>query len=263
MKCVLLVFAFCLTHNLLAQDFVYPLSVGDKWQLFQILPGFGTSLMQIEVTGDSVLPNGHTYARLDDYPTYRRQQGNQVLMFSPADGRDYIMYDFSRSIGDTVGTFAAGNFIFDVVLRDSGSIMAFGQRRRSFTFYHVARNAIDVNTFHTIVDGIGLFHFDGFIGPYTLNGAVISGRTYGTIVNVFQTDSPLPETFNLHQNFPNPFNPSTTIRYELTKASTVSMKIFNVLGQVVETLVDVHKEAGYYQGFRFIAIRSLFLSNQI
>ena len=53
--------------------------------------------------------------------------------------------------------------------------------------------------------------------------------------------------FCLRQNYPNPFNPSTTICYELPRAATVSLKIFNMLGQLVETLVDQHKVAGSYQ----------------
>jgi hypothetical protein len=57
----------------------------------------------------------------------------------------------------------------------------------------------------------------------------------------------VPPVFTLHQNFPNPFNPETTIKYDLAEASHVKLRIYNVVGQVVRTLVAEHQPAGQYQ----------------
>ncbi len=56
-----------------------------------------------------------------------------------------------------------------------------------------------------------------------------------------------PEKFELFQNFPNPFNPRTTISYQLSADSRVSLKVYEILGREVATLVDANQLAGYHQ----------------
>jgi hypothetical protein len=55
----------------------------------------------------------------------------------------------------------------------------------------------------------------------------------------------IPEEYQLLQNYPNPFNPSTSIQYALKQASKVSLKIYNLLGQEIRTLVNTNQEAGF------------------
>jgi hypothetical protein len=56
----------------------------------------------------------------------------------------------------------------------------------------------------------------------------------------------LPAEFALQQNYPNPFNPSTTITFQLAKAGFVSLKVYDLLGQEVTTLVNENKAPGTY-----------------
>jgi len=65
--------------------------------------------------------------------------------------------------------------------------------------------------------------------------------------NVEVTIENAPNIFTLEQNFPNPLNPSTTIRYGLPFSSRVSLRIFDILGQQVEVLVNTEQEPGWHE----------------
>ena len=57
----------------------------------------------------------------------------------------------------------------------------------------------------------------------------------------------MPRNFALSQNYPNPFNPTTMINYSVAKESNVTIKIYDVMGREVETLVNENKEPGNYE----------------
>ena len=61
-----------------------------------------------------------------------------------------------------------------------------------------------------------------------------------------ETESSLPNNFELAQNFPNPFNPSTVIRYSIPYSSNVTIKVYDLLGREIAKLLDEYKNTGSY-----------------
>jgi len=112
----------------------------------------------------------------------------------------------------------------------------------------------------------GEYQYVGYIGTYnttildsayftfTKSGADFSGGTinewsnYGEpfIVSDDLTTVPVPEKFVMEPAYPNPFNPTTTLRFALPEAARVKLEVFDITGRAVATLVDGLRDAGYH-----------------
>ena len=68
-----------------------------------------------------------------------------------------------------------------------------------------------------------------------------------TLTDVEKEDETIPTVFKLEQNYPNPFNPSTIIKFAVPERSNVVLKIYDLLGGEVITLVNEEMEAGWYR----------------
>ncbi len=69
---------------------------------------------------------------------------------------------------------------------------------------------------------------------------------FGSVLNLDITPAEIPKAYRLDQNYPNPFNPSTTIKYDMKAKGLVTVRIYDVAGRLVRTLVNETKEAGAY-----------------
>lgn len=83
----------------------------------------------------------------------------------------------------------------------------------------------------TNADGQGFWHA---VAPSIISGVEIS-KTPG-----------MPSDYELFQNFPNPFNPTTTIKFSVPSRSHVALKVFSMTGSLVKTLIDENYAAGEY-----------------
>jgi hypothetical protein len=77
-------------------------------------------------------------------------------------------------------------------------------------------------------------------------GGPLSRILTNQLIGISNIETGTPGSFVLYQNYPNPFNPVTKIIFDLPKGEFVTLKVFDVLGKEVETLVNEYKPAGRY-----------------
>jgi ligand-binding sensor domain-containing protein len=106
----------------------------------------------------------------------------------------------------------------------------------------ISWTAVNTGLTNPVVRSLAVNGADLFAG--TRDGGVWR-RPLSEMVTAVEDDfSQVPVGFTLEQNYPNPFNPSTTIRYQLSKTIQVVLKVYNIFGQEVRTLVNERQPAG-------------------
>ncbi len=246
----LITFAFLLLISQIGigqlKTFTFPFQTGDLWQYYVYLGDPALSFYtSIQIDHDTLMPNNKVYKVFSSGLTpffYFRQDSTRIFQYSTQDSTEFLRYDFSRNAGDTISIVHSGGLVYPIVLTVDQNVPVFNQQRRIITF-HSSNGLIS----DQVVDSIGIFDFVNNIeSDYRLTGAIVGGKSYGTILDVKKGVVSMPNSFSLYQNYPNPFNPTTTISFALPSQSVVSLKVFDMLGREVSTIVSGELQAGTY-----------------
>lgn len=114
----------------------------------------------------------------------------------------------------------------------------------SVVFTSVADTILDINQSFE-------FYFAVAVGanPSILDSVITAAeqRYSGLITSVAENDEPKPTGFSLSQNYPNPFNPTTSIEYQVSRHEMATLKVYDILGSEIKTLVNKVHSPGTYK----------------
>ena len=278
-----LIFLSCCCFNLYGQidtNDVYPLAKGNRWEYKENFTKYGYI---DEVQDDTLMDNGKVYYRITSMSInpfgrkemngyYLRCEKNlkvyKYLNSSYCTDKEELLYDFSVPIKsmwyscELKVMYPARNLLWGC-RRISQKYIPFTltpSEERLFTDAEIKINGqptdtiwgtiLDGSTEYTVMKGLGVTQISNSSPssyPYNIVGAIINGVKYGklTDVNSKEFASQIPNYYKISA-YPNPFNPSTIIRYEIPKEGRVNISIFNLLGQKIAELVNGQKAAGEY-----------------
>jgi hypothetical protein len=173
-------------------------------------------------------------------------------MYSPATSGDaYLeMRDAWTLTFDNVGIDTTGNYLLS-----TGYQLAFESPKTQF----IVVNGDTITALEFTAPSITIWLKRGLMIPLKEGTNTVAIYGFWNWMNIDFIDIPnatvlsvdnnskIPTNYSLSQNFPNPFNPETSIRYSIPKQSHVTIKVFDILGREVTTLVNEEKNVGNYE----------------
>jgi len=169
------------------------------------------------------------------------------------------VFDASKSVGSSVSN-STGNLYFGFNPVRGDFIAPFKGIIDEVRIWNIARTESEIqSTMNQSLNGnetglIGYWKFDEGTGTITSdatsnqNNGTISGATWvlGPTPVENENNFTQPDQFSLQQNYPNPFNPVTTIQFSILQRNNVTLKVYDVLGNEVATLVNEERDRGVY-----------------
>lgn len=174
------------------------------------------------------LPNGYNFQWFDFEPARNPYSVFPHIDFNFDGKRDLMMKIYGQD-----NTFIVFDIVNNIVLFEFNS----PEERIEFN------DLIDIdgdNELELVITG------SSGIWPNIIYKTYIFSTGITTAVNE-SNNSEAPTGFNLMQNYPNPFNPSTTIRYSINSPETVSIKIYDITGQLIKEIIKEHNQSGDYE----------------
>lgn len=160
---------------------------------------------------------------------------------------NYLDYAYSIALDDLGNSYVTGATEMSTYDFDYATIKYDSDGNEKWVIKYNGTGELNDYANSVCVDNSGYVYVTGF------SAGVGTGFDFATI-KYTQTPSSMeenpeniPAVFKLYENYPNPFNPSTVISYQLPIGGNVMLKVFDVLGNEIATLVDEYKSAGKYE----------------
>lgn len=221
----------------------YPLHIGDFWKYEGFEGSFQTYTYRT-VIKDTLMPDGQIYKVVysekhggpfpgEGFNIERFDSASSVMTWNSFEAKPRRIYKFSACLGDT---FSGGS---------QNSYYRFDDKSYDEIHFFLYPDLVFYGL--TFAKGLGLIESTVEGGGSYLTGAVIDGKVYGdTTTTSIDEEYDIPNNFELYQNYPNPFNPSTTIKFTIPKYSKVMLKVYDLLGREIITLIEEEKAPGNY-----------------
>lgn len=233
-------------------SFYFPLQVGNKWlyDRFQ-LPSATSSVLQVKITKDTVV-NNKTYYFLHHYP----EQPDYWIRFDTSDGILYHHIEIevpfvklSANTGDTMNYICSG-------VRDTLFFNIPTKLKKFYKYENVPHSSSGTEI--QFAEHFGQTYYFEYYSSITgssylyawIKGCSINGIVYGDTtmpLGNIQTSNQTPAVSHLSQNSPNPFNPVTSINFDIPNSLFTRLIVFDQLGREVETLVNEQLFPGSYK----------------
>lgn len=171
----------------------------------------------------------------------------QISINAFTNGQAIVHFDglCVTDVGDRI-VLAANDYQAWGVNDGNVCVEAINADQNGFSFSHTRVFDIDTgnHNFYAVAENYVEQEGNGYASIYASLSVEFYPEPSADITNLSDN---IPSNYILDQNFPNPFNANTTIRYNLPEPSYVTINIYDLLGRNVETLVDQNQQAGYYQ----------------